>query len=145
MIPPSCIISASLFFKEAIDASLVPIEVGVGSTYNALPTQPAEFKNLGGSKTLQNILPSVIGDKKLNRRAHTRRQSRANEVLLESSAYGQAAESPNLSKRSQKPKKQLKEQKVAVLEYNCIAANKCRLGKRDKALALASREETMED
>ncbi|KAH7205480.1 uncharacterized protein BKA55DRAFT_547185 [Fusarium redolens] len=140
------------------------MEVGVGSTYNALPTQPAEFKNLGGSETLQNILPSVMGDKKLNRRAHTRRQSQANEVLLESSASGQAAESPNPRKRGRKPKKQLKEQKVAgqhkelddddlpkdphrrrVLERNRIAANKCRLRKRDEALALASREETMED
>ncbi|PCD21086.1 hypothetical protein AU210_016512 [Fusarium oxysporum f. sp. radicis-cucumerinum] len=154
-----------LIIKEAIDASPVPMGVGVGSTYNALPTQPAEFKNLRGSETLQNILPSVMGVKKLNGRAHTRSQSQANEVLFESSASGQAAESPKPRKRGRKPKKQLKEQKVAgqhkeldddddlpkdprrrrVLERNRIAANKCRLRKRDEALALASREETMED
>ncbi|KAF6527554.1 hypothetical protein HZS61_007856 [Fusarium oxysporum f. sp. conglutinans] len=157
-------IGAISFFKEAIDASLVPMEVGVGSTYIALPTQPAEFKNLGGSEILQNILPSVMGDKKLNRRAHTRRQSQANEALFESSASGQAAESPKPRKRGRKPKKQPKEQKVAgqleelddddlpkdprrrrVLERNRMAANKCRLRKRDKALALTSREEAMED
>ncbi|EXK25581.1 hypothetical protein FOMG_17774 [Fusarium oxysporum f. sp. melonis 26406] len=155
---------ASSLFKEAIDASPVPMGVGVGSTYNALPTQPAKFKNLGGSETLQNILPSVMGVKKLNRRAHTRSQSQANEVLFESSASGQAAESPKPRKRGRKPKKQLKEQKVAgqhkdlgdddlpkdprrrrVLERNRIAANKCRLRKHDEALALASLEATMED
>jgi hypothetical protein len=32
-----------------------------------------------------------------------------------------------------------------VLERNRIAANKCRLRKHDEALALASREEAMED
>ncbi|EXA41664.1 hypothetical protein FOVG_10131 [Fusarium oxysporum f. sp. pisi HDV247] len=157
-------IGASSFFKEAIDASPVPMEVGVGSTYIALPTQPAEFKNLGGGETLQNILPSVMGDKKLNRRAHTRRQSQANEVLFESSASGQAAEPPKPRKRGREPKKQPKEQKVAgqqeklddedlpkdprrcrVLERNRMAANKCRLRKRDEALALASQEETMKD
>ncbi|KAJ9412741.1 hypothetical protein QL093DRAFT_2539991 [Fusarium oxysporum] len=139
-------IGASSFFKEAIDASLVPMEVGVGPTYIALPTQPAEFKNLGGSEILQKILPSQ------------------NEALFESSASGQAAESPKPRKRGRKPKKQPKEQKVAgqleelddddlpkdprrprVLERNRMAANKCRLRKRDKALALASREEAMED
>jgi hypothetical protein len=157
-------IGASSFFKEAIDASPVPMEVGVGSTYIALPIQPAEFRNLGGSETLRNILPSVMGDKKLNLRAHTRNQSQANEVLFESSASRQAAESPKPRKRGRKPKKQLKEQKVSgqqeeldnddlpkdprrrrVLERNRIAANKCRLRKRDEALALASREEAMED
>ncbi|KNB19464.1 hypothetical protein FOXG_22574 [Fusarium oxysporum f. sp. lycopersici 4287] len=138
-------IDASSFFKEAIDASPTPMEVGVGSTYIALPTQPAQFKNLGG-ETLQNILPSVMGDKKLNRRDHTRRQSQANEA-----------------KRGRKPKKQPEEQKVVgqqeklddddpkdprqrrVLKRNRIAANKCRLRKRGEALALASREEVMED
>ncbi|KAH7247284.1 uncharacterized protein BKA55DRAFT_515244 [Fusarium redolens] len=103
-------------------------------------------------------------DKKLNRRAHTRRQSQANEAPFESSATGQAAESPKPRKRGRKPKKQLKEQKVAghheelddddlpkdprrrrVLERNRIAANKCRLRKRDEALALASREKAIED
>ncbi|KAJ0126336.1 Serine/threonine-protein kinase spk-1, partial [Fusarium oxysporum f. sp. albedinis] len=106
-------IGASSFFKEAINAYLVPMEVGVGSTYITLPTQPAEFKNLGGSKILQNILPSVMGDKKLNRRAHTRRQSQANKALFKSSASGQAAESPKPRKRGRKPKKQPKQQKVA--------------------------------
>ncbi|RKK89257.1 hypothetical protein BFJ68_g16753 [Fusarium oxysporum] len=157
-------IDASSFFKEAIDASPVPVEVGVESTYIALSTQPAEFKNLGGSEILQNILPSVMEDKMLNRRVHTRRQLQANEALYESSASGQAAESPKPKKRGRKPKKQPKEQKVAgqqeelddddlpkdprrrrVLERNRIAANKCRLRKRDEALALASQEETMED
>jgi hypothetical protein len=156
-------IGASTFFKEAIDASPVPMEVGVGSTYIALPIQPAEFKNLGGGGTMQNILPSVMGDKKLNWGAHTRRQSQANEALFESNASGQAAESPKPRKKGRKPKKQPKEQKVAgqqeeldddlpkdprrrrVLERNRIAANKCRLRKRDEALALASREEAMED
>ncbi|KAF9775962.1 hypothetical protein IL306_005903 [Fusarium sp. DS 682] len=152
--PTQSQIGASSFFKEAIDA---------GSTYIALPTQPAEFNNLGGSETLQNILQSVQGDKKLNRRAHTRRQSQANEALFESSASGQAAESPKPRTRGRKPRKQSKEQKVAgqrekldddlpkdprrrrVLERNRMAANKCRLRKRDEALALASREEAMED
>ncbi|WKT54110.1 Cation efflux protein [Fusarium oxysporum f. sp. vasinfectum] len=54
-------------------SSRVPVEVGVESTYIALSTQPAEFKNLGGSETLQNILPPVMEDKILNRRVHTRR------------------------------------------------------------------------
>ncbi|KAK2922543.1 Transcription factor Jun [Fusarium oxysporum f. sp. vasinfectum] len=140
------------------------MEVGVESTYIALSTQPAEFKNLGDSETLQNILPSVTEDKMLNRRVHTRRQLQANEALCGSSAAGQAAESPKPKKRGRKPKKQPKEQKVAgqqeelddgdlpkdprrrrVLERNRIAANKCRLRKRDEALALASRKETMED
>ncbi|KAH7190250.1 hypothetical protein BKA60DRAFT_664425 [Fusarium oxysporum] len=157
-------IGASSLFKEAIDASPVPMEAGVGSTYIALPIQPAEFKNLGGCETLQNILPSVMGDKKLNPKAHNRRQSQANETIFESSASGQAAESPKPRKRGRKPKKQPKEQKVAgqqeelddddlpkdprrrrVLERNRMAANKCRLRKRDEALALASREEAMED
>ncbi|KAH7186983.1 hypothetical protein DER44DRAFT_681077 [Fusarium oxysporum] len=156
-------IGASSFFKEAIDASPVSIEVGVESTYIALSTQPTEFKNLGGSETLQNILPSVMEDNMLNRRVHTRRQLQANEALFESSASGQAAESPKPRERGRKPKKQPKEQKVTgqqeeldddlpkdprrrrVLERNRIAANKCRLRKRDEALALASREETMKD
>jgi hypothetical protein len=155
-------IGASSFSKEAIDASLAPMELGIGSTYIPLPTQPAEFKNLGGSETLQNILPSVMRENKLIRRAHTRRKSEATEALFESSASGQAAESPKPRKRGRKPKKQVKEQKVAVqqedldddlpkdprqrrvLERNRIAANKCRLRKRDEALALASREEAME-
>jgi hypothetical protein len=106
-------IGASSFFKEAINASPAPMEAGDWSTYIALPTQPAEFKNLGGSETLQNILSSIMGDKKLNRRAYTRRQSQANEALFESSASGQAAESPKPRKRGGKPKKQPKEQKVA--------------------------------
>ncbi|KAH7231293.1 uncharacterized protein BKA55DRAFT_714352 [Fusarium redolens] len=162
--PTQSQIGASSFFKEEIDASPVPMEVGVGSTYIALPTQPTEFNNLGGSETLQNILQSVQGDKKLNRRAHTRTQSQANEALFESSASGQAAESSKPRKRGRKPKKQSKEQKVTgqrekpddddlpkdprrrrVLERNRMAANKCRLRKRDEALALAAREETMED
>ncbi|KNB18402.1 hypothetical protein FOXG_16061 [Fusarium oxysporum f. sp. lycopersici 4287] len=157
-------IGASSFFKGAIDASPVLMEVGVGSTYNTLPTQPAQFKNLGGSEILQNILPPVMGDKKLNRRAHNRRQSQENEALFESSVFGQAVESPKPRKRGRKPKKQPKEQKVVdqqeefdddnlpkdprrrrVLERNRIAANKCRLRKRDEALALASQEEAMED
>ncbi|KAH7154695.1 hypothetical protein DER46DRAFT_561969 [Fusarium sp. MPI-SDFR-AT-0072] len=136
-------IGASTFFKEAIDAFPVPMDVGVGSTYIALPTQPAEFKSLGGSGTLQNILPSVMGDK---------------------NASGQAAESPKPRRRGRKPKKQPEEQRVTgqqeeldnddlpkdprrrrVLERNRIAANKCRLRKRDEALALASREEAMQD
>ncbi|KAK2684883.1 hypothetical protein QWA68_016606 [Fusarium oxysporum] len=157
-------IGASSFFEDAIDASPVPMEVGVESTYIALSTQPAESKNLGDSETLQNILPSVTEGKMLNRRVHTLRQLEANEALYESSASGQAAKSPKPKKRGRKPKKQPKEQKVAgqqeelddddlpkdprrrrVLEHNRIAANKCRLRKRDEALALASREETMED
>ncbi|KAH7182205.1 hypothetical protein DER46DRAFT_568781 [Fusarium sp. MPI-SDFR-AT-0072] len=157
-------IGAGLFFKEAIDVSPVPTEVGVRSSYIALPTQPSEFKNLGGSGMLQNILPSAMRDRKWNRRPHTRRQSQVNEALFESSTPGQAAESPKPRKRGRKPKKQPKEQKVAgqqealddddlpkdprrrqVLERNRIAANKCRLRKRDEALALASREEAMED
>ncbi|KAH7463376.1 hypothetical protein FOMA001_g18188 [Fusarium oxysporum f. sp. matthiolae] len=162
--PTQSQIGVSSFFKEAIDASPVPREVDVGSIYIALPTQPAEFNNLGGSETPQNILQSVQGDKKLNRRAHTRRQSQTNETLFESSASGKAAEPPMPRKRGRKPKKQSKEQKVAgqrekpdddglpkdprrrrVLERNRMAANKCRLRKRDKALALASQEEAMED
>ncbi|KAM6508104.1 hypothetical protein FALCPG4_017992 [Fusarium falciforme] len=138
--------------------------VGVGSSYISLPTQPAEFKNLGGSQTPQSILPSVMGDKKLNRRPHTRRQSQANDALIESSASGQAAESPKPRKRGRNPKKQAKKQKAAgqqeelhdddlikdprrgrVLERNRIAASKCRHRKRDEALALASREQAMED
>ncbi|KAH7187026.1 hypothetical protein DER44DRAFT_904444 [Fusarium oxysporum] len=184
MIPPSCImntaspmfrshityqsmpseIGANSFFKEASDASPVPMEVGVESTYIALSTQPAEFKTLGGSERLQNILPSVKEDKMLNRRVHTQRQLQANEALLESSASGQAVESRKPRKRDRKPKKQPKEQKLTgqqeeldddylpkdprrrrVLERNRIAANTCRLRKRDEALAIASREETMED
>ncbi|KAF5723605.1 hypothetical protein FMUND_1676 [Fusarium mundagurra] len=105
-----------------------------------------------------------MGDKKLNRRAHNRRQSLENAALFESSAFGQAAESPKPRRRGRKPKKQPKEQKVTdqqeefdddnlpkdprrrrVLERNRIAANKCRLRKRDEALALASQEEAMED
>ncbi|KAL5585731.1 hypothetical protein FOVSG1_013423 [Fusarium oxysporum f. sp. vasinfectum] len=140
------------------------MKVGVESTYIALSTQPAEFKNLRDSETLQNILPSVTEDKMLNRRVHTRRQLQANEALYESSASGQAAESPKPKKRGRKPKKQPKEQKVAgqqeeldnddlpkdprrrrVLERNRIAANKCRLRKRDEALALSSQEEALED
>ncbi|PNP85339.1 hypothetical protein FNYG_01329 [Fusarium nygamai] len=155
---------ANSFFKEAIDASPVPMEVGVESTYIALSTQPAEFKNLGGSGTLQKILPPVMEDKMLNWRVHARRKLQENEALFESSASRQAAESPKSRKRGRKPKKQPKEQKVTgqqeelddddlpkdprrrrVLERNRIAANKCRLRKRDEALALASREETMED
>jgi hypothetical protein len=85
-------------------------------------------------------------------------------VLFESSASGQAIESPKPRKRGRKPKKRPKEQKLAgqqeelddddlpkdprrrrVLERNRIAANKCRLRKHDEALALASREEAMED
>ncbi|KAK2684371.1 hypothetical protein QWA68_016788 [Fusarium oxysporum] len=154
-------IGAGLFFKEAIDVSPVPTEVGVRSSYIALPTQPSEFKNLGGSGMLQNILPSAMGDRKWNRWPHTRRQSQANEALFESSTSGQAAESPKPRKRGRKPKKQPKEQKVAGQQEalddddlpkdprrrqrNRIAANKCRLRKRDEALALASREEAMED
>ncbi|PNP85317.1 hypothetical protein FNYG_01334 [Fusarium nygamai] len=140
------------------------MEVDVKSTYIALSTQPVEFKNIGDSEALQNILPSVTEDEMLNRRVHTRRQLQANEALDESSAAGQAAESPKPKNRGRKPKKQPKEQKVTgqqeelddddlpkdprrrrVLERNRIAANKCRLRKRDEALALASREETMED
>ncbi|WKT54005.1 Transcription factor Jun [Fusarium oxysporum f. sp. vasinfectum] len=125
------------------------MEVGVESTYIALSTQPAEFKNLGGCETLQNILPPVMEDKMLNRRVHTRRQLQVNEALYESSASGQTAESPKPKKRGRKPKKQSEEHKDPrrrrVLERNRIAANKCRLRKRDEALALASREETMED
>ncbi|KAF4414669.1 hypothetical protein FACUT_14078 [Fusarium acutatum] len=140
------------------------MEVGVESTYIALSTQPAKFKNLERSKTLQNILPSVMREKNLNWRAHTRRKSQENEALFESSASGQAAKSPKPRKRGRIPKKQPKEQMVTgqqeelddddlpknprrrqALERNRIAANKCRLRKRDEALALASREETMED
>ncbi|WZH40861.1 hypothetical protein QYS62_001799 [Fusarium acuminatum] len=157
-------IGASSFFEEAIDASPVPMEVGLGSTHIALVTQPAEFKNLGDIEILQNILPSVMGVKKLNRQAHTRRQSQENETLFESSASWQATESPMPRKRGRKPKKQTKEQKVEsqqkelddddlpkdprrrrVLERNRIAANKCRIRKRDEALALASQKEAIED
>jgi hypothetical protein len=149
---------------EAIDASPVPMEVDVGSTYLALSTQPAEFKNLGGCETLQKLLPSVMEDKMLNRRVHTRRKLQANQALFESSASGQAAESPKPRKKGRKPEKKPKKQKATgqqeeldddhlpkdsrrrrVLERNRIAANKCRLRKRDEALALASQEETMED
>ncbi|KAF4345757.1 hypothetical protein FBEOM_275 [Fusarium beomiforme] len=140
------------------------MEVGIESTYIALSTQPAEFKNLRGSETLQNTLLPVMEDKMLNRRVHTPRQLQANEALFESSASRQAADLPKSRKRGRKLKKQPKEQKVTgqqeelddddlpkdprrrrVLERNRIAANKCRLRKRDEALALASREETMED
>ncbi|RKK65430.1 hypothetical protein BFJ69_g16290 [Fusarium oxysporum] len=85
------------------------MEVGVESTYIALSTQPAEFKNLGGSRTLQNILPPVTEDKMLNRWVHTRRKLQANEALFEYSASGQAAESPKPKKGGRKPKKQPKE------------------------------------
>ncbi|KAF4345225.1 hypothetical protein FBEOM_816 [Fusarium beomiforme] len=138
--------------------------MGVESTYNTLPTQSAEFKNIRGSKTPKDILPSVMEDKKMNRRAHTGRQPQANEPLFESNASMQAAGSLKPRKRGRKPKKQPKEQKAAgqqgevndddlpkdprrhqVLERNRIAANKCRLRKRDEALALTSREEAMKD
>ncbi|KAF9767722.1 hypothetical protein IL306_015071 [Fusarium sp. DS 682] len=140
------------------------MEIGVESTYNTLQTQPAEFESIGDSETLRNILPSVMEDKRLNGRAHTGRKSQVNKPLFESSASRQAAESLKPRKRSRKPKKQPKEQMVAgqqeelddedlpkdvrqlrVLERNRIAANKCRLRKRDEALALTSREEAMKD
>ncbi|KAI8649720.1 hypothetical protein NCS55_01434300 [Fusarium keratoplasticum] len=118
-----------------------------------------EFKVLGGDEAPQNILPTVEGDKKLDRRPHIRRRSQS-----ESSAPGQAAESPKPRKRDRNPKKQPKEQKAAgqqealdeddlpkdprrrrILERNRIAATKCRLRKRDEASALASRGQVMED
>ncbi|KAF4436075.1 hypothetical protein F53441_13336 [Fusarium austroafricanum] len=105
-----------------------------------------------------------MGHKNLKQRARNRRQSQENEALFESSAFGQAPESPKPRKGDRKPKKQPKEEKVAdqqeefdddnlpkdprrrrVLERNRIAANKCRLRKRDEALALASQEAAMED
>ncbi|KAJ4175646.1 hypothetical protein NW767_015717, partial [Fusarium falciforme] len=79
-------------------------------------------------------------------------------------ASGQAVGSPKPRKRARKPKKQLKEQKVAglqeelngdglpkdprkrrIVERNRIAATKCRTRKRDEASALVSLEEAMED
>ncbi|KAJ4127437.1 hypothetical protein NW754_007766 [Fusarium falciforme] len=153
-----------IFFEEAIDTSPVPIEVGLGSSYIASPTQPAEFKTLGGNEAPQNTLPTVEGDKKLNHRPRNRRRSQAISAPSESSPSGQAAESPKPRKRGRNPKKQAKEQKAAgqqedlhgddlikdprrrrVLERNRIAATKCRHRKRDEALALASREQAMED
>ncbi|KAJ3454413.1 hypothetical protein MRS44_018307 [Fusarium solani] len=117
-----------------------------------------EFKALGGDEAPQNILPTVEGDQKLNRRSRNRRQSQS-----ESSAPGQAAESPKPRKRGRNPKKQPKEQKAAgqqeepdednlpkdprrrrILERNRIAATKSRLRKRDEASALASRGQAME-
>jgi hypothetical protein len=59
------------------------MEVGHKSSYIALPTQPAEFKNLGGNEAPQNMQPSVIGHKDLNRRPHKRSQSQAEKALLE--------------------------------------------------------------
>ncbi|KAH7187667.1 hypothetical protein BKA60DRAFT_602313 [Fusarium oxysporum] len=115
-------IGASSFFKDAINTSPVPMEVGVESTYIALSTQPAEFKNLGGSRTLQNILPPVTEDKMLNRWKVAGQQEELDDDDL-----------PKDPRRRR------------VLERNRIAANKCRLRKRDEALALASREETIED
>ncbi|KAJ3453663.1 hypothetical protein MRS44_017910 [Fusarium solani] len=125
---------------------------------------PAEFKNLGGNEAPQNMQPSVIGHKDLNRRPRKRSQSQAEKALLEFSATGQAVGSPKPRKRGRKPKKQQKEQKVAsqqeeldadglpkdprrrrVIERNRIAATKCRARKRDEASALASREAAMED
>ncbi|KAF4417887.1 hypothetical protein F53441_14495, partial [Fusarium austroafricanum] len=77
---------------------------------------------------------------------------------------GRLRSHPSQGKGAEKPKKQPKEQKVVgqqeelddddlpkdprrrrVLERNRMAANKCRLRKRGEALALASREEAMED
>ncbi|KAJ4195501.1 hypothetical protein NW759_016435 [Fusarium solani] len=155
-------IGDSSFFEEAIDTS-PPIEVGLGSSYIASPTQPTEFKILGGDEAPQNILPTVEGDKKLNRRPRNRRRSPADSVPSESNASGQAAESPKPKKRGRKSKKQQKEQKAEgqqkeldddelikdprrrrVLERNRIAATKCRLRKRDEASALASREQAVE-
>uniref|UniRef100_A0A0C4BKZ9 BZIP domain-containing protein n=1 Tax=Fusarium oxysporum (strain Fo5176) TaxID=660025 RepID=A0A0C4BKZ9_FUSOF len=153
-------------FEQAIDTCTVTMRAGLGPSYIPLPPQPMKFGNLEGNGALKNIRQSAIDDKKLNRRAHTRRQSQAaaNEALSESSAYGQAAQSPEPRKRGRKPNKQSKEQQVAgqqvelgdddlpkdprrrrVLERNRIAANKCRLRKRGEASALACHEKAMED
>jgi hypothetical protein len=64
-------IGASLYFEEAINTSLAPMELGLGSTCITLVTQPIEFKNLRDSKILQYILPSIIEVKKLNQQAYT--------------------------------------------------------------------------
>ncbi|KNB04704.1 hypothetical protein FOXG_06746 [Fusarium oxysporum f. sp. lycopersici 4287] len=153
-------------FEQAIDTCTVTMRAGLGPSYIPLPPQPMKFGNLEGNGALKNIRQSAIDDKKLNRRAHTRRQSQAaaNEALSESSAYGQAAQSPEPRKRGRKPNKQSKEQQVAgqqvelgdddlpkdprrrrVLERNRIGANKCRLRKRGEASALACHEKAMED
>ncbi|KAH7205323.1 hypothetical protein BKA60DRAFT_579409 [Fusarium oxysporum] len=63
------------------------MEVGIGPTYITLPSQPAEFKNLANSEILQNILPSIMGDKKLNRRPYNRRRSQVEKVLSETSVF----------------------------------------------------------
>ncbi|KAM6513246.1 hypothetical protein FALCPG4_015696 [Fusarium falciforme] len=118
-----------------------------------------EFKVLGGDEAPQNILPTVEGDKKLDRRPRNRRRSQS-----ELSAPRQAAESHKPRKGGQNPKKRPKEQKAAgqqeeldeddlpkdlrrrrILERNRIAATKCRLRKRDEASAFASRGQAMED
>lgn len=148
-------IAESSFIEEAIDTSPVPIEVGLGSSYIASPTQPTEFKILRGNEAPQHILPTVEGDKKLNRRPRNRRRSQA---------VSAPSESPKPRKRGRKPNKQPKEQKAAgqqeelddddlikdprrrrVLECNRITSTKCRLRKHDEASALASREQAMED
>ncbi|KAH6984226.1 hypothetical protein BKA56DRAFT_481950, partial [Ilyonectria sp. MPI-CAGE-AT-0026] len=142
----------------------VLIEVGLGSSFIASPTQPTDFNTLGCNEAQQNILPTIEEDKKLSRRPCTRKQLQAISALSESSASGQAVELPKPRKRGRKPKKQPKEQKAAgqqeklddndlptdphrsrVLERNRIAATKCRLRKRDEASALASRKQAMED
>ena len=157
-------ISDISFFETAINTSLVPRETSLKSSHIVLPTQPAEFQNFRCNEAPQNIQPSAIGNKKLNRRPHKLSQSQAKKALLDSSASGQAVGSPKPRKRARKPKKQLKEQKVAgpqeelngdglpkdprkrrIVERNRIAATKCRTRKRDEASALVSLEEAMED
>jgi hypothetical protein len=159
--------SGSSFFEDVIDTCPVLEDLVFGSSYIALPSQPAEPKILGGNESPQNILPNIEVDKKSNRRPHNRRQSKVSSAISESRASRYTAESPKPRKRGRQPKKQTKGLKGSgqqdeltddddgglptdprqrrMLERNRIVATKCRLRKRDEVSALASREKAMED
>ncbi|KAJ3455994.1 hypothetical protein MRS44_017476 [Fusarium solani] len=159
----------SSFSDEAIDTSPVSAEVGLGFLeqphyISASAQPPMEPKSLGDGGAQQNILPTVEGDNESARRTRNRRQSQPSSALSETSASGLVTESPKPRKRGRKPKKESKESDTTgqqgelddddlpkgphrrrILEHNRIAATKCRIRKRDEALALACREQAMED
>ncbi|KAH6976641.1 hypothetical protein EDB80DRAFT_829314 [Ilyonectria destructans] len=151
------------FFEEAIGNSSMPIKLGLG-----FPRTTSQFmaasQTFEGCEPPQRILPTVEGDEKPPRRPRNRRQSQASLSLSGPSVPRLIAESPKPKKRGRKPKSELKEPGKArrkerlddeefpkdprrqhIHERNRIAAAKFRLQKRDKASALASLEQAMED
>ncbi|KAH6988699.1 hypothetical protein EDB80DRAFT_730737 [Ilyonectria destructans] len=154
------------FFDKAIGTSPISTEVGLG-----FPKPPPQYvmaaKIPEEYEPSQIVLPTVEREKKPPRRPLNRRKSQKDSSLSETGASALVWDVPKPRKRGWKSKVEPQEpakacqkqkgkindnedlprdpQRQRILESNRIAATKCRLRKRDKASALASRKQAMED